>query len=260
MLEEYRQLIDDAAVPVASVAVVATSSARDATDREWFFDQVEGVLGARPRLLDGAEEGRLTFAGATQQIEPGRPTLVIDIGGGSTEYVAGPAGGSPTGLWSAEVGAGRLTDAYLHGDPPRPEELSSALSIVEAHISDVRVALGELGELLADPDHLVVGVGGTITTVAAVEIGLDPYDRSVIDGFILSRPAVEDVFRTLATEAEADRVYNPGLDAARAPFIVGGCCVLVETIRQLGIESIMVSEADLIDGVAAEVAAGGPHR
>ncbi len=238
---------------VTDVRVVATSSARDATDREWFFDQVEGVVGHRPRLLDGETEARLTFAGATSALPAGHSVLLIDIGGGSTEYVLGRAGSEPTETWSADVGAGRLTDAYLESDPPRPEELSSALSIVEAHLSDVRVALPGLADVLADPNHVVIGVGGTITTTAAVEIGLADYDASVIDGFRLTRAAAEDVFRTLATEPLEDRICNPGLSADRGPVIVGGCCVLVETIRQFGIDVITVSDRDLLEGVAAEV-------
>ncbi len=100
----------------------------------------------------------------------------------------------------------------------------------------------------------VLGVAGTITTVAAVEIGLAVYDPEVIHHFVLTRDAVEDVFRTLATESLADRVHNPGLPPERAPVIVGGLCVLVAIMRRLGLDELMVSESDILDGVLASLA------
>tara|TARA_B100000953_G_scaffold153688_1_gene127051 strand:- start:210 stop:530 length:321 start_codon:yes stop_codon:yes gene_type:complete len=99
----------------------------------------------------------------------------------------------------------------------------------------------------------LIGVAGTITTVAAVEIGLEPYDPQVIDGFVLRRESAEDVFRTLATEGLEDRMHNPGLEAARADVIVAGCCILVAVMRHWNFEKCMVRERDLLDGIAAEL-------
>jgi exopolyphosphatase/guanosine-5'-triphosphate,3'-diphosphate pyrophosphatase len=138
----------------------------------------------------------------------------------------------------------RLTEKYLHSDPPAPEELHACLSVTEAYLDDV------VRELPAARDaRRFVGLAGTVTTVAAVEIGLAAYDRDRIHHFELTHAAAEDVFRTLATESRADRIHNPGLEAARADVIVGGCCVLVAIFRYFGFDSCLVSEADILDGL-----------
>ena len=135
-------------------------------------------------------------------------------------------------------------------DPPAPEELSNAFALVDAHLDDV---LRELPSVLEAATLL--GTGGTITTVAAVEIGLPAYDRDALHHFELARPAAEDVFRTLATERLADRVHNPGLSRDRADIIVGGCCVLLGVMRRLDRKACIVCETDILDGIAGELAA-----
>jgi exopolyphosphatase/guanosine-5'-triphosphate,3'-diphosphate pyrophosphatase len=140
----------------------------------------------------------------------------------------------------------RLTEQYLHRDPPAPEELAAAISVAEAYLDDV------VREVPASREaSLMVGLAGTVTTVAAVELGLARYDRDRIHHFRLTRAAAEDVFRTLATEARADRIHNPGLEEARADVIVGGCCVLVAVLRYFELAECLVSEADILDGMAA---------
>ncbi len=143
------------------------------------------------------------------------------------------------------MGCVRFTEKYLEHDPPRPEELVAALSVAEAYVDDVPQAIPQVGEA-----RTFVGLAGTVTTAAAVEIGLTAYDRDRIHHFVLTKAAVEDVFRTLATEARADRLHNPGLEEARADVIVGGMCVLVTIMRRLGLEECLVSEADILDGLA----------
>ncbi len=194
------------------------------------------------------------------------PLVTIDVGGGSTEFafaagVTESAGavGRPgdTGSWSAPIGGVLVTRAYLRGDPPRPEELSAALSVVELHLDDLRREVPALAAALVDPDALVVGLGGVVT-VAAVEVGLlddDPlngHGDGPVHGLQLDRAAVEDVFRTLATESRADRAHNPGLPPSRVDDIVGGCVVLVETMRQFGLDAITVSQRGLADGALLE--------
>ncbi len=225
----------------------ATSAARDAENSDEFFERATAALGVRPELLSGDEEGRLSFRGATADLDPALgPFLVVDIGGGSTEFIAGPGRGEPTGVLSVDVGCVRLTERFLHGDPPEAHELVAAISLVEAHLADVfRLVPG------AREASCLVGVAGTITTVAAVEIGLAHYDRDRIHHFRLTRDAIEDVFRTLATESRADRVHNPGLEPERADVIVGGCCVLVAIMRTFGFGECLVSEADILDGLAS---------
>src|SRR5205823_10879904 len=140
----------------------------------------------------------------------------------------------------------RLTEKFLHSDPPAPEELSQAVSVVRDELEDVARQI----PAIRDANRLV-GLAGTITTMAAVEIGLQTYDRDQIHHFVLTRSAAEDVFRTLATEGRADRIANPGLEEERADVIVGGTIVLVTIMRHFGFEECLVSEDDILDGLAA---------
>lgn len=242
VLRGYRSLMDE--MDVASFRATATSAARDASNREQFFDAAAEVLGAPPELLGGEEEGRLSFLGATAELDPAEgPFLVVDIGGGSTEFVVGTE--SPAGVASIDIGCVRLTEKFLRSDPPTAEELSQAISVVRAHLDDVKRELPEAKEAAR-----LVGLAGTVATMAAVEIGLREYDRERIHHFVLTRAAAEDVFRTLATETHADRIHNPGLEEARADVIVGGCAILVAVMRQLGFDECLVSESDILDGLA----------
>jgi exopolyphosphatase/guanosine-5'-triphosphate,3'-diphosphate pyrophosphatase len=239
VLREFRGVMDDLGVPEGRVRITATSAARDAANREDFFVPATDVVGAAPELLSGEEEGRLSFLGATTGLDPGLgPFVVVDIGGGSTEFSV--IGGSI----SVDVGCVRLSETYLHSDPPAPEELHACISVTTEYLKDVVRELPEVTEA-----KTFVGLAGTITTVAAVEIGLPTYDRAAIHHFVLTHAAAEDVFRTLATESRADRIHNPGLEEARADVIVGGCCVLVAIFRELGFDECLVSEADILDGL-----------
>jgi exopolyphosphatase / guanosine-5'-triphosphate,3'-diphosphate pyrophosphatase len=259
-LRGYRTIMDDNGVVAGpgSVRMAATSAARDAANRDEFFDAAADVLGVRPELLSGTDEALLSFRGATADLDPALgPFLVVDIGGGSTEFVHGgiEADGSTTvtGSLSTDMGCVRITERFLHGDPPGPDELSSALSVIAQHIDDV------VREVPAAPFAATfVGLAGTVTTAAAVELGLAAYDRDAIHHFRLTRAAVEDVFRTLATEAATDRRHNPGLEAGRVDVIVGGMCVLVQIMRSLGFDECLVSEADILDGLAMSLLAGDP--
>jgi exopolyphosphatase/guanosine-5'-triphosphate,3'-diphosphate pyrophosphatase len=234
---------------VERVRVTATSAARDAANRDDLFDEAEAMVGARPELLSGDDEARLSFLGATSDLDPADgPYLVVDIGGGSTEFAFG-AERFEAGL-STEMGCVRFTERYLDHDPPRPEELVAALSVAEAYVDDVRQAIPA-----AASAQRFVGLAGTVTTAAAVEIGLATYDRDRIHHFVLTKEAVEDVFRTLATEGRAARLANPGLEEARADVIVGGLCVLVTIMRRMGFDECLVSEADILDGLALSLIA-----
>jgi exopolyphosphatase/guanosine-5'-triphosphate,3'-diphosphate pyrophosphatase len=240
-LRDYRKVMDE--LGVEKVRMTATSAARDATNRDAFFGPAEEVIGVAPELLSGEEEGRLSFLGATADLDPADgPFLVVDIGGGSTELVVGTT--ELEAVTSLDVGCVRLTEAELLHDPPQPEELSNALSLVDAHLDDVLRTMPTVAEA-----KTFVGLAGTITTVAAVEIGLAVYDRAQTHHFHLTHAAAEDVFRTLATEPRADRIHNPGLEEARADVIVGGCCVLVGIFRKFGFDECLVSEADILDGL-----------
>ena len=152
---------------------------------------------------------------------------------------------------SIDVGCVRLTERFLHSDPPDAGELSDALSVVRTHLDDVA------REVPATMDAArMVGLAGSVTTVAAVELGLARYDRDRIHHFRLTRAAAEDVFRTLATEARDDRRANPGLEAERVDVIVGGALILVAVMRYFDFDDCLVSEADILDGIAASLLRG----
>ncbi len=254
-LEEHRQRIE--AFAPDAVRVVATASAREASNRHDLFELVLEVIGVETELLSGSDEGRLTFAGAVGSLPasalpdgPGVGYAVLDIGGGSTEFATGAVDGGLTGVFSTDIGASKVTARFLLHDPPWAEELSAGLSVVQLHLDDLRREVPGLADTIAH--GTVIGVGGTLTTLAAVEMGLDPYDSDRVHGAVLHREDVEEVFRMLATESRADRLANPGLNAERVDLIVGGCVIVVEAMRHLGIERIVVSEADLMDGCLTE--------
>ncbi|MEY4130911.1 MAG: hypothetical protein RLZZ31_1035 [Actinomycetota bacterium] len=242
VLREYKEVIDRN--NVQKIRMAATSASRDAKNRDEFFNAAEQILGVRPELLSGEEEGRLSFLGATADLNADLgPFLVCDIGGGSTEFVYGTENAEQT--ISVDMGCVRMTEAWLVSDPPLPEELSQALSVIDIHLDDV---LREVPD--APQAKTFVGLAGTVSNTAMVEQGLPEYDRDKVHHFVLTKAAVEDVFRTLATESVEERKFNPGLEPQRADVIVGGLCVLVMIMRRFGFSECVVSEADILDGLA----------
>jgi exopolyphosphatase/guanosine-5'-triphosphate,3'-diphosphate pyrophosphatase len=243
VLAEYRRALDQSGVE--RIRVTATSAARDAENRDDFFREAKEALGVEPELLAGADEARLSFLGATTGLDAPAPYLVVDIGGGSTEFVYGH--GQPEALISVDTGCVRITEQFLTSDPPEPEELSAAVSVVRDHLADVERAIPD-----ARRAATLIGLAGTITTVAALELG--GYDPARTHHFRLTRAAAEDVFRTLATETAEQRRHNPGLDPGRVDVIVGGTAVLVTIMRVLEFEEMLVSEADILDGLVRSLA------
>ena len=232
--------------------VVTTSAARDAANRDEFFSAVHDAVGRAPDVLSGDDEGRLAHRGALSGLDVGHGWhVLVDIGGGSTELVLGETtstGVAMRAVRSLDVGAVRLTERHLQGDPPRPEELTNAIGDAYDLIDD---ALRDVPDMkLASR---LIGSAGTIVTAAAVEVGQREFDPNAVHGFVLTREAVEDVFRTLATESAADRVHNPGLPADRADVIVGGLCVLVAVMRRWDARDILVSAHNIMDGICAEL-------
>lgn len=239
VLRDYREVMDRFGVTLERTRISATSAARDASNRDAFFGPAAEAIGAEPELLSGEEEGRLTFLGATSGLDPALgPFVVVDIGGGSTEFSV------VDGSMSLDIGCVRFTELYIESDPPAPEELHACIAVTVEHLKDVERELPAVAD-----SRTFVGVAGTVSTVAAVEIGLPAYDRDRIHHFELTHEAAEDVFRTLATEARADRIHNPGLEEARADVIVAGCAILVTVFRHFGLDTMLVSEADILDGL-----------
>jgi len=244
-LEIYRSLIEQHGA--AKIRVVATEACRLATNCGQFFGAVKDLLGVTPELLSGDDEGRAAYRGALGGWSPtDEPTFVFDIGGGSTEFMVGTT--VLRNVVSIPVGAVVITEKEFHRDPPRPEELTNAIGLVTDFLDDIVRDYPDLSSATR-----VIGVAGTIVTVAAVELGLKTFDASLLHGMTLTRSAAEDVFRTLATEPLADRLHNPGLPPDRADIIVGGCCVLVAIMRKLRLDSITVSTRNILDGIVAEL-------
>ena len=228
------------------IRIVATEACRRASNAHEFLEAVHAATKRDVEIISGEDEGRLAYSGALRGTpHVNRPTLVIDIGGGSTEVMFGDG----ELHWAHSIPSGAVTQSerHLKHDPPRPEELTNAIGEVADHVDDIVRAHPEVLEATN-----VVGVAGTIVTVAAIELGLAQFDAGRLHGFVLTREAAEDVFRTLATESLADRLHNPGLPRERADIIVGGCCVLVALLRRLKLDSLVVSTRSLLDGVAHE--------
>ncbi len=243
-LRRYRSVMDR--FGVGEVRMTATSAARDALNRDQFFDAAEAVVGVRPELLGGDEEGRLSFAGATAELDPGTgPWLVVDIGGGSTELVVGPAGdGGPQAVRSLDVGCVRLTERCLPGDPPTPEAVAEARAFTAALLE--RAVREEPRFLEA---RTMVGLAGTVASLAAVDQGIDDYDRDRVHHYHLSAARVEEMLNRLAASPAAERRAVPGIEPARADVIVGGAIVLSEVMRRFGYDECLTSEADILDGL-----------
>lgn len=249
-LREYRTQIDELG-GVDAIRATATSAVRDSANREAFLAAATAVIGTAPEMISGDEEAALSFLGATTALggvgEP--PYLIVDIGGGSTEFVVGTE--TPEASMSVDIGCVRLTEAWLRSDPPAPEELSQAVHVAREHVIDVAREVPGV-----ETAKTLVGLAGTITTVAAIELGLAEYDPERVHHFRLTREAVEEVFRTLATETADQRRHNPGLEPGRVDVIVGGVVVLVTILRTLGFDEVLVSEADILDGLARSVVPG----
>ena len=185
----------------------------------------------------------MAFEGAIAELEPSKgPFLILDIGGGSTEFVFG--NDKPENVHSSQIGCVRLTEEFFDNDPPLPEELHTCLSVIGGHVDD---ALREIPDIRNG--ITLVGLAGTVSCIAAIEIGLEKYDREKIHHFKLLKDAVEDVFRTLATENRLERISNPGLEEDRADVIVAGTAILVKVMRQLELTECLVSESDILDGI-----------
>lgn len=239
---------------VGARRVVATSAVRDATNADEFLEAATAIVGVRTEILSGEEEGRLSFAGATARL-PKRalgtgPVLVVDIGGGSTELVVGRsvAGDSPPVVCSLDLGCVRVTEKFFRHDPPLPQELAEARQIVEKLVAE---AMSTLPELAAD--NLLVGLAGTVSTLSCLEHSITAYDRARVHHSVLERESVERWLHVLASETAAVRLERPGMVRGREDVIVGGALVLAVVMAAFGFSICLVSEDDILDGMAADL-------
>ena len=230
-LTDYRRTLEE--LGAERTLAVATSAVRDAENGEAFLGEIEWSYGFATRLVSGAEEAELTRRG----VQPLPRTLVLDIGGGSTELLVDDF------HLSLDIGSVRFTERFVHADPPDPGELDECARAVRAALEKVDVS----------PER-AVGVAGTVTTLAALDLGLAAYDRERVRGHRLTTAGARAQLDRLAALPLVERRELPALEPERAPVIVAGAIILVETLARFALDAIEVSERDILDGIALAAA------
>jgi exopolyphosphatase/guanosine-5'-triphosphate,3'-diphosphate pyrophosphatase len=237
-LAEYRRTVEE--LGASRTLAIATSAVRDAENGEAFLGEIEWSYGFVTRLLDGGEEAALMYRGVAAGRPPLDGTLIVDIGGGSTELVLGSNGtvGASTSL---DVGCVRVTERFLASDPPSPSELAAAAAYVRSLLPPYEA-------------RAAIGVAGTVTTLATLDLGLAEYDPERTHGHRLPLASVERELERLAAMTLAERLRVPGIEPGRAPVIVAGIVVLREVMSAYGFDEIEVSERDILHGAALAAA------
>jgi exopolyphosphatase/guanosine-5'-triphosphate,3'-diphosphate pyrophosphatase len=239
---------------VAGLRFVATSATRDAANRADFVDGVRRLLGVEPEVISGAEEAALSYAGATRELTPEHagylpPALVVDIGGGSTEFVLGEAGdGAVRDAFSVDIGCVRLTERHLagHGPADVPGADSVAAMRADADAAVTRVA----SHVALDEARTLVGLAGSVTTVAAIALDLPAYDRTRIHHARIPAAEVRRITDQLLAMSADQRRALPVMHPGRADVIAAGALVLTAIVERLGLPEVLVSEHDILDGIA----------
>ncbi|MFN2489729.1 MAG: exopolyphosphatase [Actinomycetota bacterium] len=230
---------------IERLRVTGTSAVRDARNRDEFFDGVRRLTGHEPELLSGEQEARATFLGVRSDLPDGAPVLVVDIGGGSTEFISGTD--EPVTLVSIDVGCVRMLEKYLHSDPPAEGELA-------ALAAEVTEAIEAAQESLEVPSGTrLVGVAGTVTQLAALKAGLPVYDPDVVHHMLLSHGDVRLLARRLASLTYAQRRRVKGLEAGRVDVIVAGAEILLRVMESFDAPEVLVSEKDILDGLVLQL-------
>jgi exopolyphosphatase / guanosine-5'-triphosphate,3'-diphosphate pyrophosphatase len=250
-ISDYVAICRDAGVE--QVAAIATSAVRDASNGSAFVAELRERFALSARVLDGEEEARLTYRGATAEQPPPSSTLVIDIGGGSTEMVVG-TGSEIAFHASLQAGVVRHTERHISGDPPTPVELEALADDIRGLIDD---ALSGHAEARASAG---VAVAGTPTSLAAVELGLEPYDPTRVHGHVLSLETIQHLLSQFASAPLVERVKIPGLHPDRAPTTIAGGVILIEAMRAFDLDQIQVSEHDILYGMALATASNANRR
>ena len=230
-LSDYRRTIES--LGAERTLLVATSAVRDAENGEAFLGEIEWSYGFATRLVPGDEEAELTRRG----VQPPPGTLVLDIGGGSTELLLDDK------HVSLDMGSVRFTERFVRTDPPTRDEIDACARAAHALLEPLDMA-----------PQQAIGVAGSVTTLAALDLGLESYDRARVDGHLLSREGARAQLDRLAALPLAQRREVPALEPERAPVIVAGAVILVETLVHFGLDAIEVSERDILDGIALAAA------
>jgi exopolyphosphatase / guanosine-5'-triphosphate,3'-diphosphate pyrophosphatase len=241
--ERYAELIKNAGVPADKVHFVATSASRDAKNRDEFFEGIQSLLGVKPDVISGDTEARLSFTGALSRVRPeGDPVLVMDIGGGSTEFIVGSSAGVMQSAVSLDIGSVRLTERFLKVNPPARDDLARAAAYVDEMLAGSGVDFTSIGTW--------IGVAGTATTLAGVYLELERYDRDRVHGSSIPRQDVGALLRRLSGMTVAEIRAMPSMHPDRADVITGGALVAARVAERLGVPDLIVSESDILDGIA----------
>jgi exopolyphosphatase / guanosine-5'-triphosphate,3'-diphosphate pyrophosphatase len=255
-LGEYAEMISrlaPGALPEQAVRMVATSATRDAENSQEFTSRVKEVLGITPEVVTGEEEARLSFTGATGELGGAfGPYLVSDIGGGSTELVLGDASGVRGGR-SVNIGCVRMTERHLHGDPPTPGEVTAATADIDTALDEA--ARGNFGAgQSAGQARTLIGLAGSVTTVAAIALGLTEYDSRRIHHSRVSAAEVHEICLSLLGQTRAQRAAIGAMHPGRVDVIGAGALILDRIVAKFGFEEVLVSEHDILDGIAWSLA------
>jgi exopolyphosphatase/guanosine-5'-triphosphate,3'-diphosphate pyrophosphatase len=249
-LEEYRASIDHHGVDTR--LAVLTSAVRDAANGAEFASSVRDRYGFEPHVLTGDDEARLTFLGATSERDPDdrTPTLVIDIGGGSTELVTG-SGRTAHFHVSTQAGVVRQTERHLHHDPPLAEELDELSEEVREIVADAVPAERR------DAVQRGIAVAGSATSLAAIAQALEPYDPEKVHGYVMALPEIRAIRDRLAAKPLEERRQVKGLHPDRAPTIVAGVAIMLVVLKLFGLEEVEISEHDILRGAALGLSGNG---
>jgi exopolyphosphatase / guanosine-5'-triphosphate,3'-diphosphate pyrophosphatase len=233
---------------IDAVRFVATSASRDARNRAEFEKGIFERLGVQPEIISGDEEAELSFLGATAELSlsDSGPFLVIDIGGGSTEFVIGDT--TPAAARSVNIGCVRMTERHLQSDPPTEAEIAAAELDIDAAIAEA------LKDVDVSQAKEVIGLAGSVTTVAAMAMGLEKYDRNLIHRTVLSSEQVEAACNRLLYKTREQRSQLPFMHPGRIDVIGAGALVLRQIMRALTQTHLRISEHDILDGIAARLA------
>ena len=255
VVDEYAALIEQ--LRADAVRFVATSATRDAENRDAFVSGIRGRLGVEPEVISGDVEAALSFSGATSNLEiagAATPCLVVDIGGGSTEFVMGEPGRTPTACASVDIGCVRMTERHFVTDPPWPAEVSAARDDIDEAIARVARTMPLRGA------RSVVGLAGSVTTVAALAMGMWEYDSERIHGSVITAADIHRVCEELLYANREKRSANPVVHPGRVDVIAAGSLVLSAIVAYCGVAEILVSEHDILDGIAASLALTPPAQ
>jgi len=246
VLRHYKKLMDK--YNVCKYRAVGTNAVREASNRNWFISFIKQRTGIEVQCITGGEEACLSFCGVSASIELETPMLVIDIGGGSTEFIMGNSDLKVSLNRSIAIGSVNLSEKFIKDERPGSDQLDEMRAYIRGKIKPVLDLIGENEKLS------LIGVAGTITTIAAIDLGLKEYDSSKIHHHKLAAKKVLGIYDMLCSLSLPERRRVRGLQPQRADIIIGGTAVLIEIFDMLDIDYIIVSERDILDGIIYSLA------